>query len=65
MHLMDIDAWCVDCDWETKGKNAMGNAARHHKKTGHYVQMELYYSQTFGEPHMKGFITPLAEEVGK
>lgn len=50
MHLMFAEAWCVDCDWKTEGKNSMGNAARHHKSTGHYVQMELSYGQTFGNP---------------
>jgi len=51
MHLLDAAAWCSNCDWKTEGKNAMGNAARHHKKTGHFTMVELYFSQTFGEPH--------------
>ncbi len=28
----------------------MGNAAIHHKKTGHFTMVELHYGQTFGEP---------------
>ena len=51
MHLLDAQAWCTDCDWKTEGKNAMGNAARHHKKMGHCTMVELYFSQVFGEPH--------------
>ncbi len=50
MHLLGAAAWCSDCQWETEGKNAMGNAARHHQKTGHFTMVELYYSQCFGAP---------------
>lgn len=50
MHLLDAAAWCSNCQWKTEGKNAMGNAAKHHQKTGHFVMVELYYSQCFGEP---------------
>ncbi|KKN72940.1 hypothetical protein LCGC14_0406440 [marine sediment metagenome] len=50
MHLLDANAWCTECDWKTEGKNAMGVAAIHHKKKGHFTMVELYYSQTFGEP---------------
>ena len=50
MHLLDASAWCTDCEWKTEGKNAMGNAARHHKATGHCTMVELYYSQVFGQP---------------
>jgi hypothetical protein len=32
----------------------MGLAAIHHKKTGHFTMVELYYSQTFGEVSPKG-----------
>ena len=55
MHLLDAAAWCTDCDWKTEGKNAMGNAARHHKKTDHFTMVELCYSQCFGEPHQSYF----------
>lgn len=50
MRLVDADAWCAECNWKTYGKNAMGNAARHHKATGHYTMVELSYVQTFGTP---------------
>ena len=46
--MSDVDAatvggraFCDDCDWSTEGKNAMGNAAQHHQKTGHVLQGEL------------------------
>ncbi len=50
MFMMDAKATCVTCGWHTEGKNSMGNAAKHHQKTGHYVQCELYYGQFFGQP---------------
>jgi hypothetical protein len=50
MFLIDAQATCTVCGWHTEGKNSMGNAARHHHKTGHYVQCELYYGQHFGQP---------------
>jgi len=59
MHLLDAEAWCTDCDWKTEGKNAMGNAARHHKSTQHFTMVSLYYSQTFGEPHQEYLKKPL------
>jgi len=46
--MSDVDAGtvggrasCYDCDWSTEGKNAMGNAAQHHQKTGHTLRGEL------------------------
>ncbi len=53
MHLVEARARCIDCGWETEAKNAMGTAARHHQKTGHYVQVELGFVQVFGEPNEK------------
>ena len=53
MFLLEAEAWCTDCDWKTYGRNAMGNAARHNKAKEHYVQMQLIYGQTFGEPHQE------------
>ena len=53
MHLLAALAWCRDCEWEYEGQNAMGLAAIHHKKKGHFTMVELHYSQTFGQasPH--------------
>jgi len=45
MHLMDANAWCNDCSWKTAGKNSMGNASLHYKRTLHTVHVELHYSQ--------------------
>jgi hypothetical protein len=45
---MGGQANCVTCGWHTEGKNAMGNAAKHFNKLGHYVQVELYYGHFFG-----------------
>ena len=52
MHLLAANAWCTNCKWEYEGKNAMGLAAIHHKKTEHFTMVELHYSQTFGEPRL-------------
>ena len=52
VHLLNANAWCTHCGWEYEGKNAMGLAAIHHKKNGHFTMVELYYSQTFGEPRL-------------
>ena len=45
MHLMDANAWCNDCSWKTTGKNSMGNASLHYRRTLHLVHVELHYSQ--------------------
>lgn len=49
MHLLNAEAWCDECGWKTEGRNAMGNAAKHYQKSGHFVMVELYFSQCFGE----------------
>jgi hypothetical protein len=50
MHLLNASAWCTECNWKTEGKNAMGNAAKHYHKTGHFIQLELAYGHSFGQP---------------
>ena len=45
MHLMTANAWCNDCSWKTSGKNAMGNASIHYRRTLHLVHVELHYTQ--------------------
>jgi hypothetical protein len=50
MHLLTANAQCQDCNWNTKGKNSMGNAAKHYQRTEHFVQLELYYGHSFGQP---------------
>ena len=37
----DYEVGCQDCGWQTHGKNALGNAARHHDRTGHTVRTEI------------------------
>lgn len=64
MHLLDANAWCTQCDWKVESKNAMGVAAIHHKKTGHFTMVELYYSQTFGEPKVDINLPKVASKVG-
>ena len=45
MQLMNGNAWCNDCSWKTTGKNSMGNASLHYRRTLHTVHVELNYSQ--------------------
>lgn len=40
--LVGGEATCKECDWDTNGKNALGNASQHAEKTGHEVQGEQY-----------------------
>lgn len=36
-----IEAECQVCGWCSGARNALGNAAQHHDKTGHEVYVEL------------------------
>ncbi len=42
MGLVAAMAWCQDCKWTAESRNAMGIAAIHHNKTGHYVIVETH-----------------------
>lgn len=48
MKLLTARCWCTVCGYELEARNAMGVAAKHHKKTGHCTMVELCYSQVFG-----------------
>lgn len=37
----DYNARCEDCEWRSYAKNALGNAAQHHDRTGHTVRTEV------------------------
>lgn len=41
-------AECQECNWRTDRRNAIGNAARHHDATGHYVEVEQVISVAYG-----------------
>lgn len=43
----DYDASCQDCEWSSSFKNALGNAAQHHDRTGHKVTIEIEGSVTY------------------
>lgn len=47
--LAGVQATCQDCGWESAAKNALGNAARHHDATGHYVMVEQTTLIAYGE----------------
>ncbi len=53
MFLIEARAFCTECKFELESRNAMGVAAKHHKKTGHYVQMQLVFGQHFGKPKLE------------
>lgn len=43
----DYSVHCEDCDFETSGKNGLGNAARHHDRTGHTVNVDVSGNVTY------------------
>jgi hypothetical protein len=49
MHLIHAIADCRNCDWHCETRNAMGLAAKHHKATGHIVNVETGWSHTYGD----------------
>jgi hypothetical protein len=40
-NLLGMHAYCVDCGVENHANNAVGWAAQHAGRTGHYVQVEV------------------------
>lgn len=44
--LVDANAWCTNCGKSWGKNNAFGLAAKHAKKTGHIVIVELGYHYT-------------------
>lgn len=36
----DYWAECADCDWQSVARNAVGTAAIHAKRHGHYVRVQ-------------------------
>ena len=48
--LIGAMAWCRDCKWNEEGYEVAQKEARKHAlKTGHTIDMELVYSQTYNE----------------
>lgn len=39
--VCEASADCLheECEWSTVGKNALANASKHHRKTGHAVKV--------------------------
>ena len=64
MFLIDGKAFCVDCEWKTAGKNALGNGAQHYQRTSHYVQCELYYGHSFGTRPVPATLAGIPKEEG-
>ncbi len=56
--LVEIDATCHGCDWGSIATNALGNAARHHDATGHYVDVVVTRRVHYGS-------APTAEDLGQ
>jgi hypothetical protein len=47
--LAAVSATCSGCAWSTSARNALGNAARHHDRTGHVVSVEEHRQVTYGD----------------
>ena len=45
----DYNAQCGECDWHASTRNALGLAAQHHDRTGHFVRIEMYRVVFYGE----------------
>lgn len=43
------EAWCWECGFHTHGKNALGLAAQHHDRTGHYITIDVSGSISYGD----------------
>lgn len=56
--LAAASAACRGCSWTTSARNALGNAARHHDRTGHVVSVEEHRQVTYGDPSA----VPLGQE---
>ena len=43
MTLLEVHVWCENCNWESRARNAQGNAARHARAHKHLVIGEITY----------------------
>jgi hypothetical protein len=48
--LLGMNGYCVDCGAENHANNAVGWAAQHAARTGHYVQVEVTRCVHFNRP---------------
>lgn len=48
--LVAVDAACDGCPWRSDAANGLGNAARHHDATGHYVTVTVTREVHYGAP---------------
>jgi hypothetical protein len=54
MWLVSAMYRCHDCGKDYEGRNAMGLAALHHRKTGHHTSVQMVYAQHFpNQPHIE------------
>lgn len=50
-HVSRVHARCQECAWQTRNrKNGMANAAQHHDRTGHRVQVTQEVWVAYGHP---------------
>lgn len=49
--LLDVEAAC-ECGWESRAKNALGNAKRHADATGHVVTVQQIIGVTYAPDGM-------------
>ena len=43
----DYSAHCQNCGWHSNAVNALGNAARHHDRTGHTISVDVTGGVTY------------------
>lgn len=56
----EYEAFCWNCAFHAHGKNALGLAAQHHDRTGHYITIDASGSIAYGESPEDG---PSAESA--
>lgn len=62
---IEVAAGCDECDWCSNALNALGNAARHHDATDHFVTVDIVRRVTYGSettPEERGQLTIGAED---
>jgi hypothetical protein len=46
--VVHVEAECSDCDWRDERPGALGRAAQHHDRTGHYVSTQQIIRVSYG-----------------
>jgi hypothetical protein len=52
--LIDVSAYCADCDWTAETKNAHGLGAQHHDRYDHDVRVNQTHVFRYARPDADG-----------